>query len=85
MNTIVYAVIEKYGYLKSPQFWVNVKNDQGGSSRIGPFKSLKQCGVFLRSYPKEMPVIFEHLLGWDNNEKMIRETTNGYNFKFFGE
>jgi hypothetical protein len=82
---MIYAIVEKYGYLKTPQFWVNIKTkDSDGSSRIGPFKSLKQCGKFLSTYPAEMPVIFKNYHGWDQDEKMITETLETHNFKAFG-
>ena len=84
MENKVYAIVEKYGYLKTPQFWVNTKKEgSDGSSRIGPFKSLKQCGQFLKTYPAEMPVIFKNYHGWDQNENMITESIESYNFKFF--
>jgi hypothetical protein len=82
---MLYAIIEKYGYLKTPQFWINIKKQgSDGSSRIGPFKSLKQCGIFLRTYPPEMPIILKNYHGWDQNEKMVIETAESYNFKAFG-
>jgi hypothetical protein len=85
MESKIVATIEKYGYLKTPQFWVNIKTiGTDGGSRIGPFKSLKQCGNFLRTYPAEMPVTLIHYLGWDSEERMIRESVETYNFKAFG-
>ena len=85
MKTELIATIEKFGYLKTPQFWVTIKKTgTDGSSRIGPFKSLKQCGNFLRTYPAEMPVVFRHFLGWDENERMIEQSSESYNFKLFG-
>ena len=79
-----YAIIEKYAYLKTPQWWVNVSNDLGGSSRIGPFRSLKAGGRFLRTYSPDLPVTVKIFHGWDENENMIIETLESYNFKLFG-
>ena len=81
----LHAIVEKYGYLKTPQFWVNLKVlGTDGSERIGPFKSLKQCGNYLKNYSPELPVTFKHYLGWDKNENMMTETLESYNFKLFG-
>jgi hypothetical protein len=85
MKTEIFAIIEKYGYLKTPQFWITIKKqDAEGSSRIGPFKSLKQCGIHLKTHSPDMPVYFKHYLGWDQNETMIMTTTESYNAKAFG-
>lgn len=85
MKTDLIATVEKYDYLKTPQFWVTVKKTgTDGSSRIGPFKSLKQCGNHLITYSPDMPVYFKNYIGWDENEKMVITTAESYNGKAFG-